>query len=665
MIKKFLILLCILFQFIVFHSSSQVQDYTQWHLPDRAIMRIGKGGINDMMLSPDGTQLAVGTDIGVWIYDAHTGTEISLLKVNPRGVRTVNCIAFSPDGNTLAIGNWVLGGAVELWDVNKGELITVMKERIGRVKSLVFSPDGRLLTCLSWNRNVEYHMWEIESGREVLSFTGDQVGLFNGLALSPDSNYIASAARGELFLWDPFNKEKLHTIPYEGWSLAISPDSKILVGGSTTLKSWDTKSGEELLTYEGHTRNVESIVFAPDGNTFASGDTGGKINLWNLVPAQHIEGDKHPQDIEKDQQPSLAKILRSITGNNKTKKPDKLLKRTLMGHTLPIKALHFSTDGEKLVSGSDDGTAKIWEVNTGNEPLTILGHTGSIKDIQFINNGTTLLSGGSDGVITQTNLDEAGISQEIIQTKPPWYAFDMIFSKDGKTVASGCWGDVRLWNTETQKFYPPLGKYDEFVLTLAFSPDEKLLGSGHWRGRVFLWDVPNRKLYKTLDGHTEDVRSVAFSPNGKWFASGSKDGTVNLWNLDDFTKTTLPIQAENGFEEVVFTPENNLITALWNGEIKVWNTETKEHIGDFFDARGTPSGLDISPDGKNIITGSHSGLIRIYDMESRSLSHQFSTGDSAGTTKFAFSPDGSILVSGSNNGTLLLWDLEDMGLVGR
>lgn len=652
-------------QFIVFHSTSHSQDYHQWHLPDGAIMRIGKGGINDMKLSPDGKRLAVGTDIGVWIYDAHTGNEISLLKVKPRGVQTVNCIAFAPDGNTLAIGNWVLGGAVELWDVNKGELITVMKERIGSVKSLQFSPDGRLLACLSWNRNVEYHMWEIESGREVLSFTGEQESLFNGLALSPDSNYIASAARGELFLWDPFNKEKLHTIPYEGWSLAISPDSKKLVGGSTTLKSWDTKSGEELLTYEGHTRSVGRIVFAPDGNTFASGDSGGKINIWYLKPSQHIEADKPPQDIEKDQQPSLAKILRSITGNNKTKKPDKLLKRTLMGHTLPIKALHFSADGEKLVSGSADGTAKVWQVNNGEELLTIHGHTGSVKDIRFVNNGTTLLSGGSDGIITETNLDESGISQKVIQTKPPWYAFDMIFSKDGNTVASGCWGEVRIWDADTQKFYPPLGKYSEFVLTLAFSPDEKLLGSGHWRGRVFLWDVPTRNLYKTLDGHTENVNTVAFSPNGKWFSSGSKDGTVNLWNLEDFTKTTLPIHAENGFEEVVFTPDNKLITALWNGEMKLWDADTKEHLADFFDARGTPDGIEISSDGKSIVTGYHGGLIRFYDMETRSLFHRFNTGDSAGASKFTFSPDGSILVSGSNDGTLLLWDLADMGLVGR
>ncbi len=95
-------------------SSGFAQDYTQWHLPEGAKVRLGKGKVNDIQFSPDDTLLAVATDIGIWIYDVQTGAEKKLIKVTPRGVQTVNCIAFSPDGKTLAVGNWVLGGAVEL-----------------------------------------------------------------------------------------------------------------------------------------------------------------------------------------------------------------------------------------------------------------------------------------------------------------------------------------------------------------------------------------------------------------------------------------------------------------------------------------------------------------------------------------------------------------------
>ena len=144
----------------VINTLGYAQDYTQWHLPQGATLRIGKGEINDVTFTPDGEKLAIASDIGVWIYNAHTGTEISLLKVRPRGVQTAHCITFSPDNKTLAIGNWVLGGAVELWDIEKGELISVLNEDVGRVKELVFSPDGK--TLVSGSRNGTILIWNLE-----------------------------------------------------------------------------------------------------------------------------------------------------------------------------------------------------------------------------------------------------------------------------------------------------------------------------------------------------------------------------------------------------------------------------------------------------------------------------------------------------------------------
>lgn len=262
----------------LFLSIGFTQDYTQWHLPKGATVRLGKGKINDVKFSPDGSRLAVASDIGVWIYDGQTGAEITLLKVQPRGVQTANTIAFAPDSKTLAVGNWVLGGAVELWDTSTGERISVLKQDIGRVKALEFSPDGTMLACASWYRNVEYHMWEVASGREMFHFIGPQESLHNGLALSPDAHSVASAGREKVFLWDASTGKLRHTLNSSNvWTLAFSADSKTLVGGQTTLFSWDVETGDELSEYKGHSRNVQSITFSPDGKTFASGDTGGKI----------------------------------------------------------------------------------------------------------------------------------------------------------------------------------------------------------------------------------------------------------------------------------------------------------------------------------------------------------------------------------------------------
>ena len=129
---KHTLLLTILFMAAIF-STSFAQDNTQVGLPEGAIARLGKGDIRVMRFSPDGTQLAVGTSVGVWLYDVQTGNARALFPAKPRladnkqfrpgnpkewiadTVSDVRNIAFSPDNRILAVGesrNFV----VQLWN---------------------------------------------------------------------------------------------------------------------------------------------------------------------------------------------------------------------------------------------------------------------------------------------------------------------------------------------------------------------------------------------------------------------------------------------------------------------------------------------------------------------------------------------------------------------
>ena len=120
------VLLVILFTL----PSSFAQEYKQWKLPNGAKMRLGKGRVSDLQYSPDGTLLAVASSIGTWLYDAHTGAEVSLLT---KDTRQVNSVAFSPDGNAIATGDF--GGTVRLWDVTTRELIRTFEGQVGWVNT--------------------------------------------------------------------------------------------------------------------------------------------------------------------------------------------------------------------------------------------------------------------------------------------------------------------------------------------------------------------------------------------------------------------------------------------------------------------------------------------------------------------------------------------------
>ncbi len=125
---------------VLFAQDSRAQEYNRWRLPEGAIMRLGKGYVWDVAWSPDRTRLAVGGTVGIWVYDASTGAEVSLITGHSF---RVNAVAFSPDGLTLASGS--RDHTVRLWDVATGEEKSILTGHRYDVEAVAFSPDGTML----------------------------------------------------------------------------------------------------------------------------------------------------------------------------------------------------------------------------------------------------------------------------------------------------------------------------------------------------------------------------------------------------------------------------------------------------------------------------------------------------------------------------------------
>ena len=121
---------------VLFSLNTFAQDTPQWHLPDGAKARLGKGNINEIQHSPDGTRLAVACSIGIWFYDTTTYDEIALLTGRHMG--NVRSGSFSPDGNTLASGSWE---RIHLWDTVTGVHLRTLTGHTRWVESVVFSPN--------------------------------------------------------------------------------------------------------------------------------------------------------------------------------------------------------------------------------------------------------------------------------------------------------------------------------------------------------------------------------------------------------------------------------------------------------------------------------------------------------------------------------------------
>ena len=281
--KRTLIFVCLtLFLVLNLYLSNTFSQDLGLSLPEGATASLGKGTIEEIKYSPDGTRLAVAGSFGIRLYDAQTGEELDLL-IGHAGI--VNSVSFSPDGRTLASGGF--DATIRLWDVRTGELLRILTGHTDDIDGISFSPDGRTLASGGFDATIR--LWDVRTGRLLEILTGHR-GIVYSVSFSPDSKTLASGGRdATIRLWDVRTGRLLRTlIRHTRWvrSVSFSPDGWTLASGSSdaTIRLWDVRTGRHLRTLIGHTAGVYSVSFNPDGWTLASGSGNGTVLLWGTIP---------------------------------------------------------------------------------------------------------------------------------------------------------------------------------------------------------------------------------------------------------------------------------------------------------------------------------------------------------------------------------------------
>jgi WD40 repeat protein len=495
----------------------------------------------------------------------------------------VDSVAYSPDGETLAVGG---NGFVRLLDVRTRKPLAAAGVR-GQAARVAFTSDGSRLVLMTESASIQIRDGNTLELRGSFTPPGFRPTFIQSyyrpphFAFASDGRSVLTASEsGELAWWDLQTQRPIRTLEIApGYhALALSPDGRTAaLGIDGGIQLVDVATGDTRRARAGPGGGPLWLAFSPDGKSVASANDDGAVTLWDVVSATPRE--------------------------------------TLRGHSHAVEQLVFSADGNALYTVSFDGNVVACAplLNTG----------GEVTALAFARDGRTLAAATRFGRVTIWNLATRSLRHDSITAAG--FRLGLEFTPDGTLVADSG-GGVELWDVGTGRSLGRIGLTSASDDSL--SADGRLVAFARGGGSASfaeVWRIAERSLVADLAADDDgSALTVALSPDGRLLALGGYAKLVSLWQVH--TGKLVHELDVGGAEDLEFSPDGRIVVAssgasglsVARAAVSLWDVATGTQIGPSLTAGSRALMIDVSPDGRRLLMTAADGEGAVWDIDPKS-----------------------------------------------